>query len=349
MLEPQDPLVSGRAQRVDEPGPAQAAGVIEDRCGRRVDYLRLSVTPTCGMRCVYCRPAGHPFSRATDLLTVDEIHWLVQQLVERYGVRKVRLTGGEPTQRPELVEIVERLSAIPDLAMLTLTTNGLKLVEQAEALARAGLRRVNVSLDALEPKLFTRLTGVDGVSRVLAGIDAAVAAGLNPVRLNTVVLRGLNDGELPSLLQFAAHRGVELRFIELMQAEPASPDLARRYLSNTEVRLRLAEVVTRWQPSTRQYGTAERYRAQLQDGRHVEVGFINPRSRPFCDQCNRLRIAADGAIFPCLMDHPTSSVLSALRPVRDSVLLARLLANGLARKGAQHPGHGVAAMSEIGG
>jgi len=341
--------VSDRSQRLDEPGTGPAARVLEDRCGRRVDYLRLSVTPTCGMRCVYCRPAGGGLPRAADLLTVDEIHWLVQQLAERYGVRKVRLTGGEPTSRPDLVEIVARLAAIPDLAMVTLTTNGLTLVDQAEALARAGLRRVNISLDALEPDLFARLTGVDGLTRVLAGIDAAVAAGLSPVRLNTVVLRGLNDGELPNLLQYAASRGVELRFIELMHMDASSPDLAQRYLSNTEVRLRLSEFVTHWQPSKRQYGTAERYRAELRDGRQVEVGFINPRSRPFCDQCNRLRIAADGAIYPCLMDHPTSSVLSALRPVPDSVLLDRLLADGLARKAARHPGHGVAAMSEIGG
>jgi cyclic pyranopterin phosphate synthase len=176
-----------------------------------------------------------------------------------------------------------------------------------------------------------------------------VAAGLNPVRLNTVVLRGLNDGELPVLLKFAAQRGVELRFIELMRTELAGPDVAHRYLSNDEVRGRLARIVRHWQPSPRQYGTAERFRAQLNDGREVEVGFINPRSRPFCDQCNRLRIAADGAIYPCLMNHPTSSVLRALRPVRDGVMLDRLLADGLARKEAQHPGHGIAVMSEIGG
>jgi cyclic pyranopterin phosphate synthase len=341
--------VSRSAQRGDEQGSARTLRVIQDRCGRRVDYLRLSVTPTCGMRCVYCRPTASSLPRASELLSVDEIDWLVRQLAQRYGVRKVRLTGGEPTLRSELVEIVARLAAIPELAMVTLTTNGLSLADQAEALARAGLRRVNVSLDALDPQQFARLTGVDGVSRVLAGIDAAVAAGLNPVRLNTVVLRGLNDGELPSLLEYAGRRKVELRFIELMHMEPASPDLAQRYLSNAEVRLRLSEVVTRWQPSDRQYGTAERYCAQLKDGTQVEVGFINPRSRPFCDQCNRLRIAADGAIYPCLMDHPTSSVLTALRPVRDGVLLDRLLADGLSRKQVQHSGHGVAAMSEIGG
>lgn len=323
--------------------------MMQDGHGRRIRYLRLSLTRACGMRCVYCRPAALRSDAADDTLTPSELQALVQHLVSTHGLRKVRLTGGEPTTRADLLEIVSRLAGISGLQELALTTNGLLLERLATPLARAGLRRVNVSLDSLEARRFARITGVDGLPRVLAGIAAAVRSGLAPVKLNTVVVRGENDDELPGLVRFAAERGLEIRFIELMPMGPLADQWSQRYVSEADMRERLDPSVREWIEMPRDAGSARRFRVVLADGRSARVGFITPMSCPFCDRCDRIRIGSEGALYPCLMDRPSGSLRAALRPVFDSRRLDSILATGLGTKAVEHPAVGFGVMTHIGG
>lgn len=319
-----------------------------DSLGRSIRYLRLSITRACAMRCSYCRPAELEQDRRP-VLTLEENVALVRHLVMRHGVKKVRLTGGEPTSRLDLVPLVRRLSAIEGLDDLAMTTNGLSLVGQAAKLANAGLRRVNISLDSLCRQNFTRITGVDGLDEAMRGVDAAVAAGLTPVKLNVVVIRGENDHELPSLVEFAARRQLEIRFIELMPMGPLADRWEERFVPEELMRQRLADTVASWQPLSSEADSARRFSVRLADGRPATIGFIAAMSRPFCGRCNRIRIASDGAFYPCLMGSAAATLLPALRPTFNPVALDELLQTHLAEKAAEHPAAGEAVMSHLGG
>ncbi len=323
--------------------------MMHDGHGRGIRYLRLSLTQACGMRCVYCRPAVECRAPTDTALTASELHNLVRHLVSMHGLRKVRLTGGEPTARADIVEIVSRLAGIDGLHELTLTTNGLSLERLAAPLARAGLSRVNVSLDSLDARRFARITGVDGLSRVLAGIAAAVRSGLSPVKLNAVVIRGENDDELPDLVRFAAEQNLEIRFIELMPMGPLAAQWSRRYVSEAEMRDRLDSAVREWIELPRDAGSARTVRVVLADGRSARVGFITAMSCPFCDRCDRIRIGSDGTFYPCLMDRPGGRLLDALRPVFNARRLDDILSAGLSAKAGEHPMVGFGVMTHIGG
>ena len=329
-------------------GSAPRSG-ITDAHGRRVGYLRLSLTKACAMRCTYCRPSFITNSPDETRLTPAEIESLVRHLVARHGLHKVRLTGGDPTSRRELTEIIERVAGVRGVRDLAMTTNGLTLAHRAREYAGAGLRRVNISLDTLDRGRFEALTGVDGLDRVLRGLDAALDAGLWPIRLNTVVVRDQNEHDLPSLVRFASQRGLEARFIELMPMGPLAPDWSRRYVPEARMREILGAIVNRWEPIEQGHDAARRYRVALDDGREATIGFITPMSCNFCAACNRVRIAADGALFPCLMDKPVGTILPALRPRFDPDSLDDLLAHGFTHKRAEHPHDGHAVMTHIGG
>ncbi len=233
-----------------------------------------------------------------------------------------------------------------------MTTNGLTLARQARELAAAGLHRINVSLDALDGAVFAHIAGTASVERVIGGIDAAVRAGLTPVKLNTVVLRGINDRELPGLVRFAAARGLEIRFIELMPMGPLAGWWSERFVAADEMRARLADVVASWQPvgkDMRPGESARRFLARLSEGRWARIGFISAMSAPFCGGCNRIRLTADGTFYPCLMGPPAGSLLSALRPHLDTARLDHLLGQGLNAKAPTHPAAGLSVMTEIGG
>jgi cyclic pyranopterin phosphate synthase len=322
---------------------------MQDAFGRTISYLRLSITKACGSRCIYCRPGGLALEQGEDLLTPEEIETLARHLVTNHGLTKLRLTGGEPTTRPDLLEIVQRLAHIQGLADLAMTTNAQTLPRQAKALKEAGLKRVNISLDSLDREKYQRITGIDGLPRALAGIQAAVAAGLTPVKLNTVVIRGENDHELPEMLLFAINRGLEIRFIELMPLGPLASKWDKRFVSESEIRQKLDELVTTWRPSPPGNSAARRYRAGLPLGRRGAVGFVTAMSCPFCEHCNRIRVACDGTYYPCLMDKPAGNILQALRPKLDASLLDQLLQKGLDQKAAEHPPTGQAVMVHIGG
>lgn len=322
---------------------------MRDACGRTIRYLRLSLTPACQMRCVYCRPESNAQPPDTPLLNADEIETLVRHLVQHHGLAKIRLTGGEPTDRADLLEIIGRLARIDGLGRPAMTTNGQTLAEDARTLAAAGLWRVNVSLDSLRRERFQEITGADTLERVLRGIDAAVAVGLVPVKLNTVVLRDGNADELPELVRFATGKGLEIRFIELMPMGPPAAAWAERFVPEHEMRVRLADAVASWHAMPFGSESSRRYRATLTDGREAVVGFIAPMSHPFCDGCDRIRIAADGTFHTCLMGDPAGSLLPAIRPVFDAERFDSLLAGWLQAKPAVHPAGGPAIMTHVGG
>lgn len=323
--------------------------MLRDADGRSIDYLRLSLTKNCSMRCTYCRPETSKNQPEEGRLTPHEIAQLVGHLCAAHGVSKVRLTGGEPTARRDLVEIISRLAALGSLKDLALTTNGLTLLNQARAYAQAGLQRVNISLDTLDPARFAALTGVDGLLRVRAGMQEAQRVGLTPIRLNTVVVGGQNEMDLPGLLAFAAEQGVEIRFIELMPMGALAGRWAEHYVPERTMRRILEPGIAGWTALPHQHESARRYRVRLVSGRQVTVGFITAMSCNFCDSCNRIRIGSDGTLYPCLMDQPAGELLPALRPVFNGALLDRIMAAGLARKAPAHTTTGFVAMTHIGG
>ncbi|MCC6681667.1 MAG: GTP 3',8-cyclase MoaA [Phycisphaeraceae bacterium] len=322
---------------------------MQDTFSRSIRYLRLSLTSACQMRCTYCRPDWLRHCDQSGQLTADEIESVVRHLVARHGIHKVRLTGGDPTARPDLIPIIRRVAAIDGVRDLAMTTNGLTLARLALDYRMAGVRRVNVSLDSLDGDTFARMTGVNGLERVLAGIDAAIAAGLAPIRLNCVVLAGDNDRQLPDLVRFAAARKLEIRFIELMPMGPLAEQWSKRYVPAAVMRERLNPHVADWQPIDQGHESAQRFDLRLTDGRRVTVGFITPMSCNFCAACNRLRLTADGHSYPCLMDQPRGSFLPAVRPHFDAAHFDRLLSAALGAKASEHPAQGVAVMTTIGG
>jgi cyclic pyranopterin phosphate synthase len=274
--------------------------------------LRISVTDRCPLRCLYCRPqplreGGH----GADLIETGDIVRFVRIAQERYGVAKVRLTGGEPLVRSGIVAVV---GALADLGLddLALTTNGQRLAELAGPLRAAGLRRVNVSLDSLVPATFTQLAQGGALARTLAGIDAALAAGLRPLRINTVVLRGRNDHEAEALVDFALARGAEPRFIELMPSGLQPTDYDRWFMPSAELRARLAETFA-MTPEPHTPGSSSRRFSVRGEGRAGAVGFISPNSHPFCAGCRRLRLTADGRLLGCLGRHDHVRILGLLR------------------------------------
>jgi GTP 3',8-cyclase len=329
--------------------PSSASSRIGDRHGRTIGYLRLSLTKACQMRCVYCRP-DFDRNEPHDQLTAIEIEHLTRHLAARHGVRKVRLTGGDPTARRDLVDVIRRVASVDGIDDLAMTTNGLTLAAQARAYADAGLRRVNVSLDTLDRDAFARLTGVDALDRVVAGIDAAIDAfGARKVKLNAVVVRGQNVDALAALLRYAADRDVELRFIELMPMGPLAAAWADRFVPERDMRDALASEVDHWAKLPETNESARRYVATLHDGREARVGFITPMSCHFCAGCDRLRIGSDGSIYPCLMDAPAANAMAAIRPAFDARRFDELLTRAYDGKRSEHPHDGVATMTHVGG
>ncbi|QNN25206.1 GTP 3',8-cyclase MoaA [Planctomycetales bacterium ZRK34] len=323
--------------------------LLHDRHGRSIRYLRLSLTPACQMRCTYCRPDWLHNTDHTGALTPAELESLVRHLVDHHGLRKLRLTGGDPTARPDLLEIITRTASIPELEPLAMTTNGLSLASRAAEYVGAGMRRINISLDALDRECFKAMTGVDGLHRVLNGIDAALDAGFDSIKLNTVVLRGQNEHELPRLVRFAAERDLPIRFIELMPMGPLADQWADRYVPEPEMRRVLQPHVARWEPLEQGASSARCSRVTLHDGLTGIVGFITPMSCNFCAACDRLRITSDGSLYPCLMDQPAGSLMAAIRPRFDGALLDRMLNDALSHKQAEHPVNGFVTMTMIGG
>jgi cyclic pyranopterin phosphate synthase len=275
----------------------QSAQQTRDALGRVLKSLRVSLIDMCNLRCNYCMPEeDYVWLPREDILSVDEIGRLVDVFVE-LGVRKVRLTGGEPLMRREAAEVVERLARNPQVHDLSLTTNGVLLARHAERLQRAGLHRVNVSLDTLRPERYRQLTRRDQQRRVVEGIDAAVGAGFGTVKINTVVIRGYNDDELPDLIEFGKERGAEVRFIEYMDVGGAVRWRMDLVVSRREMLERLERRYGPIQPLG-ENGSAPADRYVMPDG--TVFGVIASTTEPFCRTCDRGRLTADGLWFLCL-------------------------------------------------
>lgn len=272
---------------------------LADRCGRTIDHLRLSVTSACNLRCLYCRPASRLPAKSAQL-TDDQRLDLVRFLHGHYGLKQLRLTGGEPLLHPAIVRWIASVrSSAPELS-LAMTTNACRLEPLAADLRAAGLGRLNISLDTIDPHSYRELTGGD-LAPVLRGIDRAIAVGFPPPKLNTVVLAGVNDHQLADLVAWAFERKIEIRFLEAMPIGPAAAFNRAHFVGAVEIRRRLC-LGMKLVEVPRQHGeTAVRYVA-TGPGLHGTLGIIAPVTESFCGQCRRMRVTADGRLFPCLLD-----------------------------------------------
>jgi cyclic pyranopterin phosphate synthase len=276
---------------------AAATPRLVDRFGRHVSYVRLSVTDRCDFRCVYCMSEDMTFLPRAQVLTLEEIYGLGRAFTE-LGVRKIRLTGGEPLVRNNIMWLVERLGALPDLGELVLTTNGSQLPRLARGLRDAGVTRINISLDSLKPERFKRITRTGELARVLAGIDAALDAGFERLKLNAVIMRHRNDDEILDLVDFALARGMDVSFIEEMPlGEIEDHDRGALYMPSDEVRA-VIESRHALTPTTETTGGPSRY--WRVNGTASRVGFISPHSHNFCESCNRVRVTVQGRLLLCL-------------------------------------------------
>ncbi|WP_461189709.1 GTP 3',8-cyclase MoaA [Arthrobacter sp. Z4-13] len=316
------PLPSVPAARPEDAPPG-----LTDRYGRRATDMRLSLTDKCNLRCTYCMPAeGLEWLAKQAVMSAEEIVRIVRIGVEQLGVRELRLTGGEPLVRHDLVDIISALRGNHPGLPISMTTNAVGLAKKAAALKAAGLTRINVSLDSLHEETFTQLTRRPFLNQVLAGVDAAWAAGLGPVKLNAVLMRGINDAESPSLLAWALERGYELRFIEQMPLDADHGWTRRNMITAAEIRQILStDFVLSPDPRARDGAPAERFEVRRRaagSGSGASgapgpvlgtVGIIASVTEPFCSDCRRTRITAEGKIMSCLFSREEFDLLGLLR------------------------------------
>ena len=335
--------------------PASPSAPVVDPFGRRIEYLRVSLTDRCNLRCVYCMPEeGVPYEDLDDVLTFDEIERVLRVLASA-GLRKVRLTGGEPLVRKNVPDLAARLVSVPGIQEVTLTTNGILLPRDADALRAAGVRRLNISMDTLRADRFEQIARRPDFARANAGIQAALAAGFDPIKLNCVVMRGVNDDEIVDFARLTLDRPFSVRFLEYMPIGMVSPPQWKaRYVSNEEVVARLTAAFPDLVPlDDERASTSRNFRIP---GARGTVGVINPISHRFCDGCNRLRLTANGRLVPCLADNYEYDLMTPLRRgCSDADILAHVRA-AVSRKPVQsdfegrlYKGGSLRIMAQIGG
>lgn len=313
---------------------AQNSGPLIDPFGRHVSYLRVSVTDRCDFRCVYCMSEHMTFLPKRDLLTLEELDRLCSAFVDR-GVRKLRITGGEPLVRKNIMWLFEALSrhlATGALEELTLTTNGSQLPKYARALADCGVRRVNISLDTLDPEMFRKITRWGDFANVLQGIEAAEAAGLK-VKLNAVALKGVNEHEIKDMVRFAHGRGADLTLIETMPLGDIDGDRTDQYLPLSIVRARLMDEFTLQDIPYRTGGPARYVKVEETGGR---IGFITPMTHNFCESCNRVRLTCTGTLYMCLGQDDAADLRTPLRASPSDDLLYAAIDEAIGRKPKGH-------------
>lgn len=290
--------------------------MLKDTFGRSITYLRISVTDRCNMRCVYCMPPeGIALRNHADIMNYEEIVRVVRVAAE-HGVSEVRLTGGEPLARAGITTLVRMIAQTPGIIDLSLTTNAMLLERYAEELADAGLKRVNISLDTLNPEKFSRITRGASLERLWRGLEAAEAAGLQPIKLNAVAMKGVNDDELLDIARLSQDHPWQIRFIELMPVNnqipwgEGFPNPQEAYLPIQEIHRALEPL--KLEPIEEKIGSGPAREFRIPDAAGV-VGFISPVGEHFCESCNRLRLTADGALRPCLLSDIEIPLLKALR------------------------------------
>ena len=313
---------SGFVPKIDPASAGHAEGQLVDKYGRRITYVRLSITDRCDFRCTYCMAEEMTFLPRHEVMSLEECLQVASVFVG-LGVTKLRITGGEPLVRKDALWLIERLGALPGLDNLVMTTNGSQLDRFAPALKAAGVRRINISLDTLKPARFKEITRIGELAKVLRGIEAARAAGFRRTKLNAVMMRGVNDDEFADLVQFALDHELDISFIEEMPLGEIH-GRAGTYISSEETREQLGrrfELI----PSTESSGGPARY--WRVSGSETRVGFISPHSHNFCDSCNRVRITAKGELYPCLGQNDALHLLPVLRqypgedaPLRQAIM-----------------------------
>ncbi len=314
------------------PGPGKhKAGTLLDKYGRRITYIRLSITDRCDFRCTYCMAENMSFLPRREVMSLEECLRVAEVFVG-LGVTKLRVTGGEPLVRKDAMWLIERLGALPGLENLVLTTNGSQLERFAVPLRAAGVKRINISLDSLNPERFRKITRIGELSKVLQGIQAARDAGFARTKLNAVMMRGVNDDEFVDLVRFAIDHELDISFIEEM---PLGEIQGRRntYISSEETRELLAghfELL----PSTENSGGPARY--WRTPGSESRIGFISPHSHNFCDTCNRVRITAKGELYPCLGQNDAVNLLPILRADNDNAGVRQSIVDSMGIKPYGH-------------
>ena len=329
-----DALALESEKRIDLALREPARAPLVDTFGRAVSYLRVSVTDRCDFRCVYCMAEHMTFLPKPELLTLEELDRLCSAFVVR-GVKKLRLTGGEPLVRRDVMTLFRSLSRHLDsgaLEELTLTTNGSQLARFASELAECGVKRINVSLDTLDPAKFRALTRWGDLGKVLAGIDAAQAAGIK-VKLNAVALRGDNEDEIPGLIEWAHGRGMDVSLIEVMPLGETGSERLDQYLPLSTVRARLEQ---RWSLSDIAYRTGgpARYVSIAETG--GRLGFITPLTHNFCEGCNRVRVTCTGTLYMCLGQEDAADLRAPLRASESDEALHAVLDDAIFRKPKGH-------------
>lgn len=334
------------------PVSSHPTSILTDRRGRSISYLRLSVTDRCDFRCSYCMPVDARFAAREEVMTLEENLRVVQAFVD-LGVRKVRITGGEPLVRRDLAKLVRAIASLPERVEVTMTTNGSQLANHAESLRAAGLARINVSLDTLDPARFRAITHHGDVARVLEGLDAAKAAGFDRIKLNVVAMRGVNDGDILSLVDYAMRQGFNISFIEEMPFGDAKRARQLSFMSSDEVRQRIESAHALVPTVETTGGPARYYRIP---GSETRVGFISPYTHNFCDSYNRVRVAATGELYPCLGNEGALPLLELLRAapyrpqaIRDAIARAMAYKPDGHRFGEDHQIHPLRFMSRTGG
>jgi cyclic pyranopterin phosphate synthase len=318
---------------VDRPAKPALSPLV-DKFGRAITYLRVSVTDRCDFRCVYCMAENMTFLPKRDLLSLEELDRLCSAFVAR-GVKKLRLTGGEPLVRRDIMLLFRSLSrhlASGALEELTLTTNGSQLPRYAEELAACGVKRINVSLDTLDAEKFHAVTRWGELAKVLAGVDAAQAAGLH-VKINAVALKGVNEDEIPALIEWAHGRGMDLSLIEVMPLGDIGPERVDQYLPLSLVRARLSQRYALEDIDYRTGGPARYMRVNETGGR---LGFITPLTHNFCEGCNRVRVTCTGTLFMCLGQEDSADLRTPLRASEADGLLQAAIDEAIARKPKGH-------------
>lgn len=287
---------------------------MKDRFGREIEYLRISVTQNCNLKCIYCSPGENNCVQKCPVpLRPEEFEKIVRSMA-KVGIRKVRITGGEPLTRTDVCEIIERISKIQGIEDISMTTNGINLDRMAEKLKSAGLKRLNISLDSLKKDRFEYITSGGRLESALKGIEKAMAVGLNPVKINTVLIKGVNDDEIDNFIQMTKDKPLEVRFIELMPIGRFGEQNSDKIVRNSEIinarpELVFCEDSVDGQP-------ARYYRIEGYKGK---IGFISPISHKFCSSCNRIRLTCDGKIRPCLGSNGEVDVAQVLRKDPDKL------------------------------
>lgn len=313
--------------------PEAAFPALTDRFSRRHTYLRISVTDRCNLRCVYCMPAeGLVWREREEILSYEEIERLAGIFV-RHGVDKIRLTGGEPTMRRNLTALIKRLRVLPGLKTLLMSTNGVLLAQNAATYRADGLDAVNISLDTLRPDRFEKMTLRDNHAEVLAGIDAALATGFDSVKVNVVVMDGINDDELVAFTEYAAGRPLEVRFIEFMPFD-RNDWSASRIVPYAEMRRRIGDVFRLAPLDSAPNAVAKEFAIEGGVGR---LGFVTSMTENFCASCNRLRLTADGKIKNCLFSTTESDLRKPMRAGATDSELTAIIRQSVLGKWAGHP------------